>query len=42
MIYRAKMPWRKKFSLMVMFSGAVLEMTFGILRAKAILKVGSP
>lgn len=35
------MSWRKKISLMLMFSGAFLEMTFGILRAVAVLKVSS-
>lgn len=33
------MPWRKKIVIIVMFSGAFLEMAFGILRAVSILTV---
>jgi hypothetical protein len=40
MVWRARMPWRKKIIIMVMFSGAFLEMAFGILRAVSILTVG--
>lgn len=40
MIYKAKMPWRKKISLIIMFSGAFLEMAFGIARAASVLIVG--
>lgn len=39
MVWRARMPWRKKLVIMVMFSGAFLEMAFGILRAVSILTV---
>jgi hypothetical protein len=39
MIWKARMPWRKKVVIMFMFSGALLEMIFGILRAVSILTV---
>ncbi|KAJ3540157.1 hypothetical protein NM208_g5179 [Fusarium decemcellulare] len=41
MVWRARMPWRKKLVIMIMFSGAFLEMTFGILRAVSILTKGN-
>ena len=41
MIYSAKMPWKKKISLVVMFSGALIEMAFGIARCVAVLTVRS-
>ncbi|KAK8113752.1 hypothetical protein PG999_005821 [Apiospora kogelbergensis] len=40
MIWKSKLPLRKKFMIILMFSGAILEMVFGILRAVAILKEG--
>lgn len=42
MIWKSKLPLRKKFMIILMFSGAILEMVFGILRAVAILKVSIP
>jgi hypothetical protein len=42
MIWKARMPWRKKVVIMFMFSGALLEMVFGILRAVSILTVSLP
>lgn len=41
MIWKSKLPLKKKLMIMLIFSGAILEMIFGILRAVAILKVGS-
>ncbi|KAF5025726.1 hypothetical protein F66182_2193 [Fusarium sp. NRRL 66182] len=41
MIWKARMPWRKKIVIVVMFSGAFLEMVFGILRAVSILTKGN-
>ncbi|KAF4969170.1 hypothetical protein FSARC_3546 [Fusarium sarcochroum] len=41
MIWKARMPWRKKIVIIVMFSGAFLEMAFGILRAVSILTKGN-
>ncbi|RFN49049.1 integral membrane protein pth11-like protein [Fusarium flagelliforme] len=41
MIWKARMPWRKKIVIMFMFSGALLEMIFGILRAVSILTKGN-
>ncbi|KAM0427894.1 hypothetical protein ACHAPT_007353 [Fusarium lateritium] len=41
MVWRARMPWRKKLVIMVMFSGGFLEMAFGILRAVSILTKGN-
>ncbi|RGP77137.1 integral membrane pth11 [Fusarium longipes] len=41
MIWKARMPWRKKAVIMFMFSGALLEMIFGILRAVSILTKGN-
>ncbi|OBS24494.1 hypothetical protein FPOA_05035 [Fusarium poae] len=41
MIWKARMPWRKKVVIMFMFSGALLEMIFGILRAVSILTKGN-
>ncbi|SPN99271.1 related to integral membrane protein PTH11 [Cephalotrichum gorgonifer] len=40
MIYKANLPLGKNLSLLVMFSGGLLEMAFGILRAVSILTVG--
>ncbi|KAK8138116.1 hypothetical protein PG984_001496 [Apiospora sp. TS-2023a] len=39
MIWKSKLPLKKKLMIILMFSGAILEMVFGILRAVAILKV---
>lgn len=33
------MPWTKKISLLIMFSGGFLEMAFGILRCVSVLTV---
>ncbi|KAK7427619.1 hypothetical protein QQZ08_005894 [Neonectria magnoliae] len=41
MVWKARMPWRKKLVIMVMFSGGFLEMAFGILRAVSILTKGN-
>lgn len=41
MVWKARMPWRKKFVILIMFSGGFLEMTFGILRAVSILTVST-
>ncbi|KAF6831647.1 integral membrane protein pth11-like protein [Colletotrichum musicola] len=40
MVWKSGLPWRKKVTLMIMFSGGFLEMTFGILRCVSILTVG--
>ncbi|EXF83056.1 hypothetical protein CFIO01_06228 [Colletotrichum fioriniae PJ7] len=40
MVWKSHLPWRKKVTLMIMFSGGFLEMTFGILRCVSILTVG--
>ncbi|KAK7924207.1 hypothetical protein PG985_006261 [Apiospora marii] len=40
MIWKSKLPLKKKLMIILMFSGAILEMVFGILRAVAILKDG--
>ncbi|KAK7940774.1 uncharacterized protein PG986_013161 [Apiospora aurea] len=40
MIWKSKLPLKKKLMIILMFSGAILEMIFGILRAVAILKDG--
>ncbi|KAK8050067.1 hypothetical protein PG994_011797 [Apiospora phragmitis] len=40
MIWKSKLPHKKKLMIILMFSGAILEMMFGILRAVAILKDG--
>ncbi|KAK8055770.1 hypothetical protein PG993_000997 [Apiospora rasikravindrae] len=40
MVWKSKLPVKKKFMIILMFSGAILEMIFGILRAVAILKDG--
>lgn len=42
MIWRAHMPWKKKLSLLIMFSGGFLELTFGVLRCVSVLTVLSP
>lgn len=39
MVWKSRLPNKKKFAIIFMFSGAFLEMTFGILRAVAILQV---
>ncbi|KPM44195.1 hypothetical protein AK830_g2318 [Neonectria ditissima] len=41
MVWKARMPWRKKLVILVMFSGGFLEMAFGILRAVSILTKGN-
>jgi hypothetical protein len=41
MIWKAQMPWKKKVTLMVMFSGGLLELVFGILRCVSVLTVGN-
>ncbi|TDZ49877.1 hypothetical protein CTRI78_v007776 [Colletotrichum trifolii] len=40
MVWKSGLPWRKKVTLMIMFSGGFLEMTFGILRCVSILTGG--
>ncbi|KAK8088559.1 hypothetical protein PG997_003520 [Apiospora hydei] len=40
MIWKSKLPLKKKLMIILMFSGAILEMVFGILRAVAIIKDG--
>ncbi|KAK5658179.1 hypothetical protein OQA88_2152 [Cercophora sp. LCS_1] len=40
MIWKSSLPLRKKFFLLIMFSGGLLEMTFGILRCTSILTLG--
>ncbi|WQF89917.1 hypothetical protein CDEST_14931 [Colletotrichum destructivum] len=40
MVWKSHLPWRKKATLMIMFSGGFLEMAFGILRCVSILTVG--
>ncbi|WYZ46661.1 hypothetical protein EsH8_IX_000886 [Colletotrichum jinshuiense] len=40
MVWKSHLPWRKKATLLIMFSGGFLEMTFGILRCVSILTVG--
>ncbi|KAI1101463.1 hypothetical protein F4804DRAFT_347672 [Jackrogersella minutella] len=40
MIWNSHLPWRKKFVLMIMFSGGFLEMAFGIMRCVSILTLG--
>lgn len=39
MVWKSRLPTKKKLAIIFMFSGAFLEMTFGILRAVAILQV---
>ncbi|KAI1759234.1 hypothetical protein GGR53DRAFT_166490 [Hypoxylon sp. FL1150] len=39
-VYQSHLPWRKKVALLVMFSGGLLEMVFGILRCVSILVLG--
>jgi len=39
MVWKSNLPPRKKFVLLIMFSGGLLEMAFGILRATSILTV---
>ena len=39
MVWRSHLPWRKKITLTLMFSGGLLEMAFGILRCVSILTV---
>ncbi|KAI1205330.1 uncharacterized protein F4807DRAFT_464807 [Annulohypoxylon truncatum] len=36
-VWIARLPWRRKLVLLIMFSGGFLEMTFGILRCVSIL-----
>jgi hypothetical protein len=38
-VWGSQLPWKKKVRLVIMFSGAFLEMTFGILRCVSILTV---
>ncbi|KAK0645455.1 hypothetical protein B0T16DRAFT_314222, partial [Cercophora newfieldiana] len=40
MVWKSNLPFRKKLVLLIMFSGGLLEMTFGILRATSILTLG--
>ncbi|KAK2036530.1 hypothetical protein LZ31DRAFT_561071 [Colletotrichum somersetense] len=40
MVWTSKLHWRKKLTLIIMFSGGFLEMAFGILRCVSILTVG--
>ncbi|ROW00012.1 hypothetical protein VPNG_08351 [Cytospora leucostoma] len=40
MVWRSHLPWRKKITLILMFSGGLLETAFGILRCVSILTVG--
>ncbi|KUI65764.1 hypothetical protein VM1G_02258 [Cytospora mali] len=40
MVWKSGLPWRKKVSLTLMFSGGFLEMAFGALRCVSILTVG--
>lgn len=40
MVWKSNLPPRKKFVLLIMFSGGLLEMTFGILRCTSILTLG--
>lgn len=39
MVWNSHLPKAKKFTLLVMFSGGLLEMAFGILRCVSILTV---
>ncbi|KAI0117442.1 hypothetical protein F4814DRAFT_448443 [Daldinia grandis] len=39
-VWKSHLPWRKKLILLVMFSGGLLEMAFGILRCVSILTLG--
>ncbi|KAI1773934.1 hypothetical protein F4818DRAFT_442689 [Hypoxylon cercidicola] len=39
-VWKSHLPWRKKLVLLVMFSGGLLEMAFGILRCVSILTLG--
>ncbi|KAI0850376.1 hypothetical protein F5Y00DRAFT_260674 [Daldinia vernicosa] len=39
-VWKSHLPWRKKFILLIMFSGGFLEMAFGILRCVSILRLG--
>lgn len=41
MIWKAQLPWKKKLSIMFMFSGGFLEMAFGMLRCISILTVSN-
>ncbi|KAF3809638.1 hypothetical protein GCG54_00012925 [Colletotrichum gloeosporioides] len=40
MVWKSHLPWRKKVTLLIMFSGGFLEMAFGILRCVSILTAG--
>ncbi|ORY71421.1 uncharacterized protein BCR38DRAFT_492574 [Pseudomassariella vexata] len=40
MVWKSNLPLRKKFTLLIMFSGGFLEMAFGILRCVSILTLG--
>ncbi|KAI1465825.1 uncharacterized protein F4812DRAFT_461514 [Daldinia caldariorum] len=42
LVWKAHLPWRKKFVLLFMFGGGFLEMAFGILRCVSILTVSFP
>lgn len=39
MIWKTQLPWKKKLSIMFMFSGGFIEMAFGIMRAVSIMTV---
>ncbi|KAI8958588.1 hypothetical protein F5Y11DRAFT_351403 [Daldinia sp. FL1419] len=39
-VWKSRLPWRKKLILLVMFGGGFLEMAFGILRCVSILTLG--
>lgn len=41
LVWNSRLPKAKKITLIVMFSGGLLEMAFGILRCVSILTVGS-
>lgn len=41
MVWKSHLHWRKKVTLIMMFSGAFLEMAFGVLRCVTILTVRS-
>ncbi|EGO59999.1 hypothetical protein NEUTE1DRAFT_80603 [Neurospora tetrasperma FGSC 2508] len=40
MVWKSNLTWRKKFFLLLMFSGGFIEMAFGILRCVCILTLG--
>ncbi|KAI1390336.1 uncharacterized protein F4822DRAFT_401579 [Hypoxylon trugodes] len=39
-VWKSHLPWKKKVALLVMFSGGLLEMVFGIMRCVSILTLG--